>query len=131
MVHIRGRVGDWPIDLNIELGEAEWAQLERLLAASPGRVPPGEAGASNKAETVPGSPPVAAGAPGAEVQWRLACELLREAGEMDGPQLLARLGALAGNMQAGKRLLVRLRHSPGIEVASRDGTVLYRWIGDQ
>jgi hypothetical protein len=48
---------------------------------------------------------------------------------MEGPQLLAALEALTGSAQAGKRLLVRLRHSEQVKVDSGADAPLYRWIG--
>ena len=48
---------------------------------------------------------------------------------MDGPQLLAELQALTGSAQAGKRLLVRLRHSSQVKVDSGADAPVYRWVG--
>ena len=33
MIRIRGRIGDWPVDLEIELGEQDWSGLARGLGA--------------------------------------------------------------------------------------------------
>jgi len=43
--------------------------------------------------------------------------------------LLGELAALAGNEVAGKRLLVRLRHCPQVQVESGGVAPLYRWVG--
>ena len=66
-----------------------------------------------------------------ESEWARLAELLREAGACEGPQLLADLQALAGSAEAGKRLLVRLRHSPQVRVEQQDEAPLYIWLGDQ
>ena len=33
MLRIRGTVGDWPVDLSIEMDEGDWAQLGAQLQA--------------------------------------------------------------------------------------------------
>ncbi len=58
----------------------------------------------------------AAAAPVAPVKqnddlWQNAQDLLRDAGQLSGLELLDQLEGLAGDAAAGKRLLVRLRHS--------------------
>ena len=36
MLRIRGSIGDWPVDLTLELDEGDWAQLgAQLQAAKP------------------------------------------------------------------------------------------------
>ena len=55
---------------------------------------------------------------------------MRNAGQLSGLELLDRLEGLAGDAAAGKRLLVRLRHSAKVKVASGGDTPLYSWIGD-
>jgi hypothetical protein len=113
-MRIRGRIGDWPVDLTVELDDAEWAQLEgRLRVAAPAEQPR----------------PVAAPAAAGDRLWALAQELLRRAGELDGPQLFAELSALAGGTEAGKRLLVRLRHCPQVVVLADGDAPIYRWTG--
>lgn len=62
--------------------------------------------------------------------WQAAQDLLREAGQLSGLELSDRLEGLAGNAQAGKRLLVRLRHSAKVKVASGGDTPQYSWIAD-
>ncbi len=48
---------------------------------------------------------------------------------MDGPQLLEELEALTGSAQAGKRLLVRLRHSTQVKLDSGADAPIYCWAG--
>jgi hypothetical protein len=60
--------------------------------------------------------------------WQLAKDLLRQSGQLTGPDLLERLEGLTGNTVAGKRLLVRLRHSAEVKVVSGGDTPLYSWI---
>jgi hypothetical protein len=55
--------------------------------------------------------------------------MLRNAGQLSGPDLLDQLEVLTGSAAAGKRLLVRLRHSADVKVASGGDTPLYSWIG--
>lgn len=113
MLRIKGRVGDWPVDLTVEMDAEDWAQLAAHL-------PPAAPSAPAQA--------VSAGNP-ADGLWPMALELLQRAGSMDGPQLLGELSALAGGDVAGKRLLVRLRHCPQVQVESGTEAPLYRWIG--
>ncbi|PYB74525.1 hypothetical protein DMX11_15030 [Pseudomonas sp. LB-090624] len=114
-MRIRGQIGDWPVDLTIELAPEEWAQLGR-------EVP--------KQEVTAEATPMITGAPGQEDgQWARARELLRQAGHLRGPQLLEQLEALVGSVGAGKRLLVRLRHSPDVRVESAGDAPVYHWVG--
>lgn len=48
---------------------------------------------------------------------------------MGGPELLERLEGLAGSVAAGKRLLVRLRHSSEVKVESGADAPVYHWVG--
>lgn len=116
-MRIRGQIGDWPVDLSIELEPAEWAQLGRRLEAVEAQAP------------TQGAPITAAPVRADQGQWLAACELLREAGELSGPALLERLEGLAGSVSAGKRLLVRLRHSADVQVQSGGDAPVYRWVG--
>ncbi|MDM8348007.1 hypothetical protein P8H27_03760 [Pseudomonas sp. sp1636] len=116
MVRIRGQIGAWPVDLTVELDAQDWAQLAQHVTLA--------------------DPPVAAAAPAASVPandalWQTALELLRQAGQIEGPQLLAQLAGLAGSEAAGKRLLVRLRHCPQVRMETAADAPLYRWIGAQ
>lgn len=114
-MRIRGQIGDWPVDLSIELEPEEWAQLGRQLEMPVA------------AETV--SQAIAAAPRQDDGQWTAAREVLRQAGQMNGPDLLDRLEGLAGSTAAGKRLLVRLRHSSEVKVESGADAPVYHWIG--
>ena len=114
-MRIRGQIGDWPVDLTLELEPAEWAQLGRQLEV------PVVAEATSTA--MPAAPRQDDG------QWVAAREVLRAAGQMNGPELLDRLEGLAGSTAAGKRLLVRLRHSSEVKVVSGADAPVYHWVG--
>ena len=110
MLRIRGTIGTWPVDLTVELDDEDWARLASVQAVVP-------------EETTPA--PVRSQP--ADALWQSAQDLLRTAGQMDGPDLLVQLQALAGSADAGKRLLVRLRHCPQVKLESGADTPLYRW----
>ncbi|MDH1065599.1 hypothetical protein [Pseudomonas sp. GD03985] len=112
MLRIKGRIGDWPVDLTVEMDDGDWAQLAAHLPAQSTAAAPAP---------VPANP--------ADRNWPLALELLQRVGSMEGPQLLAELSALAGGEAAGKRLLVRLRHCPQVQIESGAEAPLYRWVG--
>lgn len=113
MLRIRGTIGDWPVDLTLELDEGDWAQLgEQLQAAKPATRE--QAVASPRQD---------------DTQMHSAKALLRQVGQMTGPALLAELEALTGSATAGKRLLVRLRHSTDVKVQSGEDAPLYIWVG--
>jgi len=116
MVRIRGRIGDWPVDLTVELDPQDWAQLAaavpNLAAQSPAAVAPAPAQADQ------------------DGQWQTVLELLRRAGRIEGPQLLAQLAALAGGEVAGKRLLVRLRHCEQVRMETGADAPVYCWVGE-
>ncbi|WP_028633055.1 hypothetical protein [Pseudomonas parafulva] len=114
-MRIRGQIGQWPVDLTIELAPEEWAQLGRQaeLPVAP----------------QPVQPPAAAAPRQDDGQWAAARDVLRVAGQMSGPELLDRLEGLAGSTAAGKRLLVRLRHSSEVKVASGEDAPVYHWVG--
>ncbi|NQD91616.1 hypothetical protein HP532_02985 [Pseudomonas sp. CrR25] len=115
-MRIRGRIGDWPVDLTLELDAQDWAQLAA-------RLPPVQA-----QETAP----VATAAPARnDALWQTTLALLRQAGQVEGPQLLAQLAGLAGGEAAGKRLLVRLRHCPQVRVDVGEDAPLYQWVGEE
>ncbi|WDY57523.1 DUF3322 domain-containing protein [Pseudomonas sp. PSKL.D1] len=114
-MRIRGTIGDWPVDLTIELEPAEWAQLGRQV-----ELPAAAQVASAPAAVSPRQD---------DGQWTAARELLRQAGQMSGPELLERLEGLAGSTAAGKRLLVRLRHSSDVKVESGVDAPVYHWLG--
>ena len=114
MIRIHGRIGDWPVDLSVELDEHDWACLARGIAAD---VAP-----------LPGTAP--ASAPPADALWDSAREHLRRAGRLDGPELFAELAALTGSAQLAKRLLVRLRHWDEVRVEHGPDAACYHWIGE-
>lgn len=114
-MRIRGHIGEWPVDLTIELGPEEWASLAGRTAEA-------------VAAPVSGAAPVMQARPD-DTLWLAAKDLLRKAGEMEGPALLELLEGLAGSTAAGKRLLVRLRHSAEVKVESGADAPLYHWIG--
>ncbi len=97
MLRIRGTIGDWPVDLALELDAEDWRQLAAHL--------PGATQTIHVSEAAPA-------ATRDDGLWRNALELLRQAGSMEGTALLDALEGLAGSPAAGKRLLVRLRHHP-------------------
>ena len=112
MVRIRGQIGAWPVDLTVELDAQDWAQLAQHVSLEP---PPA---------------PAAAVAPVAnDALWQTTLELLRQAGQIDGPQLLGQLAGLAGGEAAGKRLLVRLRHCAQVRVETGVDAPIYHWVG--
>ena len=113
MVRIRGRVGDWPVDLTVELDAQDWAQLAQHITPDAA------------AEALPAATP----APD-DALWQTTLELLRNAGQIEGPQLLAQLAALAGGEAAGKRLLVRLRHCNQVRMETGVDAPIYHWAGE-
>lgn len=110
MIRIRGHIGELPVDLSVELDDQDWAQLAQQLPNLVRSEPPARSAASDEL-------------------WKSALELLREAGQVEGPQLLAQLEALSGSAQAGKRLLVRLRHCEQVRVQSGADAPVFSWIG--
>ncbi len=116
MLRIRGSIGDWPVDLTLELDEQDWARLGGQLQVE-------KAEAAAPAASTAGKP-----VNQDDALWLIAQDLLRQAGQLSGPDLLARLESLTGSAAAGKRLLVRLRHSAGVKVVSGGDTPLYSWV---
>ncbi|MFF7063489.1 hypothetical protein [Pseudomonas sp. NPDC008258] len=114
-MRIRGQIGEWPVDLTIELAPEEWAQLGRQID-----VPVVAQTAATQTVAVPRQD---------DGQWTAARDVLRLAGQMSGPELLDRLEGLAGSTAAGKRLLVRLRHSSDVKVESGVDAPVYHWVG--
>ncbi|MCK9800695.1 hypothetical protein BK634_22310 [Pseudomonas chlororaphis] len=113
MVRIRGSIGDWPVDLTLELDAGEWAQLGAQLQASTPEM---------------AAAPVARPVSQDDAVWQTAKDLLRQAGQLSGPDLLEQLEGLTGSAGAGKRLLVRLRHCAEVKVVSGADTPLYSWV---
>ena len=112
MLRIRGSIGDWPVDLTLELDDEDWARL----------------GAQLQVETPVTAPVAARPANQDDALWQLAKDVLRQAGRLSGPDLLAQLEGLTGSAVAGKRLLVRLRHSAEVKVVNGGDTPLYSWV---
>ncbi|WP_298184472.1 hypothetical protein [uncultured Pseudomonas sp.] len=117
MVRIRGQIGAWPVDLTVELDAQDWAQLAQHISLD---TPPVEVVPERAAAATP-----AAG----DALWQTTLELLRKAGQVEGPHLLAQLTALAGGEAAGKRLLVRLRHCTQVRMEAGVDAPIYHWIG--
>ncbi|AQY68752.1 MULTISPECIES: hypothetical protein [Pseudomonas] len=113
MLRIRGTVGDLPVDLTLELDDADWARLRAQLQTTP-------------VASATAAPAVAVKQN--DDLWQNAQDLLRAAGQLNGLELLDQLEGLAGDAAAGKRLLVRLRHSGQVKVSSGGDTPLYTWI---
>lgn len=113
MLRIRGSIGNWPVDLTVEMDDGDWARLGAQL-----QVVQPEAG-------VAPAKPVNQD----DALWQVAKDLLRKAGQLSGPDLLEQLEGLTGSASSGKRLLVRLRHCAYVKVASGGDTPLYSWIG--
>ncbi|MDY7562066.1 hypothetical protein QN382_02355 [Pseudomonas sp. 10B1] len=112
MLRIRGTIGDWPVDLTLELDESDWAQLGAQVQAT------------KPASPAPTQTPVSRD----DAIWLIAKDLLRKAGQMNGPELLGQLEAMTGSTAAGKRLLVRLRHSADVKVVNGADAPLYSWV---
>ncbi|PRW97209.1 hypothetical protein C7A07_17425 [Pseudomonas fragi] len=112
MVRIRGTIGDWPVDLTVELDDSDWAKL----------------GAQLPVVDAPVSQPAARPVNQDDAVWEATKDLLRKAGQMTGPELLGQLEALAGSTGAGKRLLVRLRHCAEVKVVSGADSPIYSWV---
>lgn len=112
MVRIRGQIGAWPVDLTVELDAQDWAQLAQHVSL----------------EAAP-APTVAAAPVTNDALWQTTLELLRQAGQIDGPQLLGQLAGLAGGEAAGKRLLVRLRHCAQVRMETGADAPIYHWVG--
>jgi len=117
MLRIRGTFGQWPVDLTIEMDAEDWQQLGQQLhmpaAAGPTAAPPAASAPATQDDAV----------------WRAALQVLEQAGEIEGPDLLAQLEGLSGSTAAGKRLLVRLRHSPLVKMHSGADAPVYCWAG--
>lgn len=114
MLRIRGHIGEWAVDLAVEMDAEDWDRLTSRLTAEAVVVPPAA---------------VARPTERGDALWETAQQLLRDAGQMEGPRLLAELEALAGGAAAGKRLLVRLRHSERVLVEVGEDAPLYIWRG--
>ena len=116
MLRIRGTVGDLPVDLTVEMDDADWARLGIQL------------GAQVQETSAPNDTQVKPAASRNDAVWDIAQELLRKAGHLTGPDLLGQLEGLSGSTAAGKRLMVRMRHSANVKVESQGDTPVYHWI---
>ncbi|KTS78432.1 hypothetical protein NS274_06920 [Pseudomonas oryzihabitans] len=115
MVRIRGTIGSQPVDLTVELEEADWQRLAAALR-------------STEAATVAAAP---ASAPksGGDMLWDQVVKLLSSAGRLSGPDILVALEKLTGNLGVAKQLLVRLRHSPQVRMERVGEAQFYIWQG--
>lgn len=123
MLRIRGSIGQWPVDLNIEMDEGDWARLfAGFGAAQPDN--------GQQASAPEASQPALANKPVNQDDrlWQQAQQLLQQAGSLSGPDLLGQLESLAGSASAAKRLLVRLRHNAQVKVESGADAPLYSWV---
>jgi hypothetical protein len=111
-LRIRGSIGEWPVDLTLELDEGDWAQLGAQLQTTKPESSLAAAGPVNQDDAL----------------WQIAKDLLRKAGQMSGPDLLEQMETLTGSAAAGKRLLVRLRHCAEVKVVSGADTPIYNWV---
>jgi hypothetical protein len=112
MLRIRGSIGDWPVDLTLEMDDGDWARLGAQLQVVKDEAVAASAKPVNQDDA----------------QWQIAKDLLRKAGQLSGPDLLEQLEGLTGSAASGKRLLVRLRHSADVKVVSGGDTPIYRWL---
>ena len=112
MMRIRGTIGDWPVDLTVELDDSDWARL----------------GAQLQVHEAPPSSPAAKPVNQDDAVWETTKDMLRKAGSITGPELLGQLEALTGSTGAGKRLLVRLRHCAEVKVVSGADSPVYSWV---
>lgn len=119
MLRIRGSIGDLPVDLTLELDVGDWAQLAGQLGAQLQAAQPAQPASAGVASKPPSQD---------DTLWQTAQDLLRQAGQLSGPELLEQLEGLAGSAAAGKRLLVRLRHCAQVKVVSGADTPIYSWV---
>lgn len=120
MIRIRGRVGNCPVELEIELDAQDWALLGAALSpVAAAAVVDEETPAAVAARPSPSGSPF----------WEQAKQLVQSAQALSGPELLVQLEALCGNVQQAKQLMVRLRHTAEIVVERGPDALLYRWQG--
>lgn len=118
MVRIRGTIGSQPVDLTVELDEADWQRLVAALQPTAASLP---AAAVAAAPSGPKS--------GGDMLWDQVVKLLSQAGRLSGPDILVALEKLTGNLGVAKQLLVRLRHSPQVRMERVGEAQFYIWQG--
>lgn len=116
MLRIRGTVGDLPVDLTVEMDDSDWAKLGIQLSGQ------------SQESTAQSAVAVRPSAGQSDAVWNTAQDLLRKAGHLSGPDLLGQLEGLAGSTAAGKRLMVRMRHSANVKVESQGDAPEYHWV---
>jgi len=117
MLRIRGTVGDLPVDLTVEMDDGDWAKLGAQFGVQ-----------AQDAKADSGATATKPLASRNDAVWDIAQDLLRKAGHMSGPDLLGQLEGLAGSTAAGKRLMVRMRHSSNVRVESHGDAPEYHWV---
>ena len=118
MVRIRGTIGSQPVDLTVELDEADWQRLAAALQPTAASLPAAAVVAA------PGGPKS-----GGDMLWDQVVKLLSQAGRLSGPDILVALEKLTGNLGVAKQLLVRLRHSPQVRMERVGEAQFYIWQG--
>ena len=68
MLRIRGSIGDWPVDLTLEMDDADWAKLGAQLTVEKTEVSAAPAKPQNQDDAL----------------WQIARDLLRKAGQLRG-----------------------------------------------
>ncbi|GGK09719.1 hypothetical protein [Pseudomonas matsuisoli] len=115
-MRIRGTIGQWPVDLTLDLDDDELGRL-RALNTAPSEV-----------DHTAAATPATVSAQAHDPHWEAAQDLLRQAGHLDGPALSGLLDTLTGSATTTKRLLVRLRHSPNVRLESGPDVHVYHWV---
>lgn len=117
MVRIRGSIGDWPVDLTLELDAEDWRQLAQHVPrrrwASRRSRRPGRRRRQRRWIAY-GRPP------------RTCCA----AAGGSRAAVAGGVGGFSGNAGAAKQLLVRLRHDARVKVEVVDGTQVFVWLED-
>jgi hypothetical protein len=113
-MRIHGRIGDWPVDLTVELNAQEWAHLAEGLAPIQ-RAPAKEGSTPTQTRNDP--------------LWASVLALMEREQRIDGPRLLNELESLTGNVGAAKQLIVRLRHNANIRIEKAEESQVFVWTG--
>ena len=124
MIRIRGKIGNYPIELEIELSSQEWLQLMAggIKCSAEESLADGEDSSSEQDRRV---------AVQTSSIWEAARALIQQAGVISGPQLLVELEALSGSVQTAKQLLMRLRHTPDVVLERPPDALMYRWAASE